>query len=408
MAKPILLVKMCNLIPKKTTGNSISSVANLCDALDITLNDLDALSRLSDQERYVRDSVEKSDGTLRTVYKPHYLLRKIQRRINRRIFTRIVVWPDYIFGSVPNTLGPDKKVSKRKDYVSCAAQHCESKSLLKIDIKDFFDNIHIYHVKKVFSDFFKYPEEVSEVLADICCFEQRVVQGALTSSYIASLCLWDIEPKLVERLQRHKLTYTRLVDDITVSSKVSNFQFDMALSHITRMLEDKDLPINNSKTKISYVSISPLMVHGMRVNFPEPRYPSDELHKLRASVHNLEKLASQTGYRTTFAYRKDFNRCMGRVNKLKRVKHDKHAVLLKKLKKILPLPSKTDLKRVGLSVNRLESDYANKKETYWYKKRFYMAQERLNILNRTFTKSAAQYRERLNRIKPLYDSIENG
>ena len=146
----------------------------------------------------------------------------------------------------------------------------------------------------------------------------------------------------------------------------------------------------------------------MRVNFSEPRYPSDELRKLRASVHNLEKLASQTGYRTTFAYRKDFNRCLGRVNKLKRVKHDKHAVLLKKLKKILPLPSKTDLKRVGLSVNRLESDYSDKKETYWYKKRFYMAQDRLNILNRTFTKSAAQYRERLNKIKPLYDSIENG
>ncbi|PTP66753.1 RNA-directed DNA polymerase [Vibrio splendidus] len=399
---------MCNLSPKKTTEHSISSIANLCDALDITPNDLDELSLLSDQDRYTRDTVEKSNGTLRTIYKPHFLLRKIQRRINRRIFTRIVEWPDYIFGSVPNTKGPDKKVIQRKDYVSCAAQHCESKSLLKIDIKDFFDNIHIYHVKKIFLDFFKYPEDVSELLADICCFEQRVVQGALTSSYIASLCLWDTEPQLVKRLQRNNLTYTRLVDDITVSSKVSNFQFEMAMSQITRILEDKDLPINYSKTKVSYVSISPLMVHGMRVNFSEPRYPSDELRKLRASVHNIEKLASQTGYRTTFAYRKDFNRCMGRVNKLKRVKHNKHAVLLKKLKKILPLPSKTDLKRISLSVKRLESDYLDKKETYWYRKRFYMAQDRLNILNRTFNQSAAQYRERLNRIKPLYDRVENG
>src|SRR5699024_4553294 len=156
------------------------------------------------------------------------------------------------------------------------------------------------------------------------------------------------------------------------------------LSHIQRVLEEKDLPINKSKTKISYVSISPLMVHGMRVNFSEPRYPSDELRKLRASVHNLEKLASQVGYRTTIAYRKDFNRCMGRVNKLKRVKHNKHAVLLNKLKKILPLPSKTDLKRIKLSIQRLEADYSNKKDTYWYKKRFYMAQDRLNIISRTF------------------------
>jgi len=251
--------------------------------------------------------------------------------------------------------------------------------------------------------FFSYPETVSDILSNICCKGDTLVQGALTSSYIASLCLWDLEPSLVSRLKRKQLIYTRLVDDITVSSKVSNFQFDMTIDHIKLMLQEKDLPINNQKTKVAYTSIEPLMVHGMRVNFKEPRYPSDEVKKLRSAVNNIQKLASEPGYRVTFAYRKDFNRCMGRVNKLKRVQHEKHQNLINKLLKILPMPSIKDLKRCKTSVKRLENDFTLKKDTYWYRKRFYTVHDRINVLQRTYDKTAINLRFRMRRITPKYE-----
>ncbi|OYD24886.1 reverse transcriptase family protein [Oceanimonas baumannii] len=392
--------------PYITTTNVISSIPNLCKSLNITEDELSqALSLGSDM--YVRDRVEKSDGSYRVIHKPHYLLRKIQRRINKRIFQKLVGWPSYIFGSVPNTVNYKGEVVEPKDYVSCAAQHCGAKSLLKLDIKDFFDNIHIYHVERIFSGFFHYNEEVSKTLSQICTYNNVVVQGALTSSYIASLCLWDKELEVVERLKRKNLVYTRLVDDITVSSKVSNYQFDNASALIVEMLRSKDLPVNNNKTKVFHATIEPLMVHGMRVNFKEPRYPSDEVRRLRAAVRNVEMLASEPGYRTTFAYRKDFNRCMGRVSKLKRVKHEKHKHLVERLNKVLPLPSRTDLRRCKLSVRRLENDYNKKRESYWYKKRFYMVHDRLNVLQRTYFKTAYQLRERLKKIRPWYDHVEN-
>ena len=397
---------MNSLSPQKNTTESIASITNLCTALSISIDELNTVLQMEPSEWYVKDYVPKSDGSERVIYKPHYLLRRIQRRINKRILSRIIKWPEFIYGSVPNEK-VDANTIIRKDYVSCAAKHCGAKSILKVDIKDFFDNIQQYHVLNIFRGFFNYSDEVSKTLANLCCYNERVVQGALTSSYIASLCLWDVETEVVKRLMRHRLVYTRLVDDITVSSTVSNFQFDSALSYIRSMLEGKDLPLNMAKTKSLYVSVEPLLVHGMRVNFPEPRYPSDEIRKLRASVHNLERLASQVGYRTTYAYRTDFNRCMGRVNKLKRVGHNKHAVLLKKLKKILPLPSKTDLKRINVTISRLESDFDRKKDTYWYKKRYFKAHDRLNVIKRTFEKNAAEFRTRLRNIRPTYDAIEN-
>lgn len=271
---------MYQLEPIKKTDESIASIENLCNTLDISLKEINEALSLSPDERYVYRKIPKSDGSYREVYNPHNLIRKIQRRINRRIFIKLVKWPSYIFGSIPNNVDSVGQVLEAKDYVSCAFQHCQSKSLLKMDLKDFFNNVHIDHVHDIFEGFFNYPSEVSRVLSDLCCREDSLVQGALTSSYIASLCLWRFEPLLVKRLKRKNLVYTRLVDDITVSSKISNFQFDMTIEHIKNMLYEMDLPLNNEKTKVIYTSIEPLTVHGMRVNFKEPRYSSDEVRKL--------------------------------------------------------------------------------------------------------------------------------
>jgi RNA-directed DNA polymerase len=371
------------------------------------VDELDDALNLSDDQRYVSEYISKPNGEQRKIHKPHFKIRKIQRRINNQIFKdeRLVLWPSYIYGCIPNEIDKaTKKTVQARDYVSCAAQHCKAKSLLKMDIKDFFDNINSFLVNKLFIEFFKFPSEVSELLTNICCYKGNLVQGALTSSYISALCLWDVEDMLVARLKRKNLTYTRLIDDITISSKTSNYQFDYAISCVSNVLNEKELPINQDKTIVNYESINPLMVHGMRVNFNEPRYPSDEVRKLRAAVHNIERLAAEPGYRITFAYRKDFSRCMGRINKLKRVKHSAHKKLVERLKNILPLPARVDIKRAEVMVKRLVKDYETKKNTYWYHCRFYRAHDRLNVLQRTYSITAIKLRKKLRGKIPKYDN----
>lgn len=396
---------MERLSPIKSSTESIANKKNLCKTLLINEDELKDALELADEQKYVIEYINKSNGEQRKIHKPHYKIRKIQRRINNQIFKDIVLWPSYIYGCIPNEIDElTKETIQARDYVSCAAQHCEAKSLLKMDIQDFFDNINSFLVNKLFIEFFKYPPEVSKLLTDICCYKGNLVQGALTSSYISALCLWDVENMLFSRLKRKNLTYTRLVDDITISSKTSNYQFDYAISCVSNVLNDKELPINQDKTTINYESITPLMVHGMRVNFKEPRYPSDEVRKLRSAVHNIERLASEPGYRITFAYRKDFSRCMGRINKLKRVKHSAHKKLVDRLKNILPLPAKVDIKRAKVMVGRLVKDYKTKKDTYWYHCRFYRAHDRLNVLQRTYNKTAKELRIKLKDKKPDYDT----
>lgn len=396
---------MALLNPRKVSAGSISSIENLCSALSISLEEIYGALSLPDDEKYAVSQVLKSDGSVRLVHNPHYLLRKIQRRINKRIFSKlsIIQWPDHLFGSVPNQRDQQTQNIVNKDYVSCAAKHCGAKSLLKVDVKDFFDNIHKDLVLDVFRNFMRFDSEVSELLSEICCFKSHVIQGALTSSYIASLCLYDVEGAVVERLMRKGLVYTRLVDDITVSSKVSNYDFDYSLDIIRAMLTSKDLPINLVKTRSVYVSSEPLTVHGLRVAFPQPRLPSGEVARIRAAVKNIENLASERGYRTTHAYRHDFNRCMGRVNKLVRVGHDRYDSLLERLKKIFPLPSKKDIERASAMLERLARDHSAKRSTYWYAKRYYKLQERLIVLKRSFPAVTKEIRKSLKGLQPDYE-----
>ncbi|OYU05564.1 MAG: reverse transcriptase [Pseudomonas sp. PGPPP1] len=395
---------MAAVNPKKVTSESIANIDRLCAALDITAEELCQVQNLHEDAKYQASTVEKSDGSFRKIYNPDFRLRKIQRRINKRIFSnsKVIAWPDHLYGSVPNQINDDFDLIN-KDYVSCAAKHCGAKSILKLDIKDFFDNIHKIIVHDIFLNFLKYPQDVSSALASICCLNDHVVQGALTSSYLASLSLYDVEGYVVEKLHRKNLVYTRLVDDITVSSKTSNYDFSYAINLIEGMLTEKELPLNKKKTKVQYTSSEPLTVHGLRVAFKQPRLPSDEVARIRTAVKNIETLAKEVGYRTTLSYRQDFNRCMGRVNKLSRVNHEKHLGLVKRLVKVYPLPSKKDISRAEAIVARLEKDYASKHSTYWYSKRFHTAHERLNILKRSFPCAEKALRKRLKSLRPIYD-----
>ncbi|MGN6140389.1 MAG: reverse transcriptase family protein [Ralstonia sp.] len=398
-----IMVAATRLHPVKEAAGSISTISSLCAALDITQAELHEALALPEEERYRKKEVPKKDGTVRVVHNPHYLVRKIQRRINKRIFSdsNVISWPDHVFGSIPND-DLSESAAADKDYVNCARQHCGAKSILTVDIRDFFDNVHRDKVFDIFSDFLKYSSDVSSVLADICCKGDSIAQGALTSSYIATLCLYDKEGSLVKQLHYKNLVYTRFVDDITISSKISRYDFSYALRLIEDMLDEAGLPLNSQKTRIQYASMRPLLVHGLRVDFDQPRLPPDEPKRIRAAVKNLEMLAAGPGYRASHSYRRDFNRCMGRVNKLGRVGHNQHSVLLGRLRKILPLPSHMDIERIEKIIDRLQKDVSrpNYSETYWFNKRYYAASERLGILKRSFPKKAHELREKLKQIRP--------
>lgn len=389
---------------KNPNASSIGSIPSLLQTLEITQSELDLARDHTQPSRYSEKRLSKPSGGERLVYRPSGLIRKVQRRVNKRIFKAkgLIDWPEFLYGSVPNHTNSSGATVSR-DYIQCAAAHAPCLSALKLDISSFFDNISCELARSVFRDALHFPDDVSQALTDVCTHGGRLPQGALTSSYIAMLCLWDKEAAVVARLTRKRLVYTRLVDDITVSSKESDYDFSFASGIITEMLHSKDLPVNHEKAEVIRSSSKPILVHGLRVNYKEPRLPSIEVGRIRAAVHTVEGLAREENYRTSFSYRRDWARCMGRVTKLKRIGHHQHRVLARRLKKIKPLPSLHDIRRAQKLLTRLQKDWKTKRHTYGYFKRYSILSDRINLISQRFEDDAKSLRNDARLIRPEYE-----
>ncbi|WPP88687.1 reverse transcriptase family protein [Acinetobacter pittii] len=391
-----------NYLFRLNTTNKISSLNNLATALGIPISHLKKVADFPDEKKYEVFTIKKNDGRERLIHKPCKEIRNVQRRINHRLFKPLITWPTYLYGSIPTETG-----KPANDYINCAKKHCLSQSILKLDIKDFFDNIDEALVKKIFREFFKYNENISNLLTKICCVNGHVPQGALTSSYIASLCLYSIEPILAQRLNNKKLKYTRYVDDITISTKKNNYDFNSTINIVESALNSIDLPLNVEKIKVEYFSTKPLKVHNLRIDFKTPRYDKEEAKKIRAAIDRLIKQRQIPNYRSHYFYRADYNRCVGLINKIDRLRHPSSNNLLKKIRKIKPLPNPNDLEYVRKSIFEISRDYSTMKNSYQYRKKFFRVQQRLIFIRShpqmIYEQSAEKLNITLQKYRPSYE-----
>lgn len=374
----------------KYLGSPIKDIEHLAEVLDIDIIDIQNALLIEDCNRYTFRAIPKRDGRERIVYNPKPIFRKIQRRIKNRIFTQIS-WPDFVFGSIPAD-------EHSHDFIDCAQQHCLAQSLLKLDIEDFFDNITINLVQEIFETFFHFPADISNILANLCCVDLKVPQGGITSSYIASIALYSIEESLYFRLKSKKLTYTRYVDDITISSKNRNYNYDSIINIVENLVNSINLPLNKKKIEINRFSSTPLKVHNVRIDFKSPRYDKSEVKNIRAAVHRLSELAKKPNHRTHYFYRVDFNRCQGLLSKLKRVHHPSYTKLQTRLDKIKPLPNDADLKFIETSIDGLKKYFPMQKGSgsFIYNKKFFKIQNRIGFVKSHPKAIYAELAEQLN------------
>lgn len=381
----------------------IVSNQKLADALGLDLVYLTEISVQPAEIRYRRLTAHiKSDGSERIVYSPNKDVRRIQRAIANRFFKdpAVVHWPEFIYGGIANkSLEP---ASSPRDYVACARRHCGARSLLKLDIREFFDNITVDVVEDVFFGLLRWAKEPARLAANLCTMNGVVPQGGITSSHISLLCLYREEPKVAALLQKKQFVYTRYVDDITVSSRKSNQEYEYARALIERMLLNRGFTVNSRKVHIQKSGTEALEVHGLRVGFPVPRLPQRELKRIRLVCRQTEFAAKEDGVRG-YAYRRRFHRAVGLVNKLARVGNNQHGKLISRLMNVRPLPSHSDYKLATDIAYELRDVYSERRATFWYGRRFYILMERLNLIAAENEGWAKNLRNYMRHFSPVRD-----
>jgi hypothetical protein len=374
----------------KFNGKPIASVDALARALNLSEPQLRTLAG-SASYHYREFSLAKRDGTLRFISGPTEELKTIQQRINRQIFER-VEFPEYLFGSI-----------KERCYIQNATLHAHAQVAISLDVKNYFPSIKRAHVLNIYKNFFNFREDVAEVLTDLCTKNGEVPQGACTSSYLANLALFDVEHRLVYNLSSEGLTYSRLIDDITISSRnlLSKSTLNSLIERVASLLKTKGFKLKRSKTKISSRTNkeSPIEITGLRINLGKPSAKKQVRVNIRKEVRQCIEEANYDI--KTPEYHNLHNKTSGRVAMLSQLKHPEAKRYRKTLKKIQPIYTKKEVAITEKIVSALCKTPLGSRYSPAYIKRFYQAQYRVNITKRTDAELAKNLQAKLNSHKPL-------
>jgi hypothetical protein len=305
----------------------IASLDALAKTLGVRPSVLTFLSK-DTSSHYISFRLQTSPDKVRYLNEPKPILKTIQKRINKRIFSNID-FPTYLQGGIRDDVNP-------RDYYNNASAHTLAKNIITLDIRSFYDNISEKYAVNIFQCLCKFPIDVAEMLAKLVTYKGKVPQGGVTSSYIANLIFWDKEYKLVDKYRKSNLVYTRLLDDIAISSKksISTEMKEKIIKEIAGLLRSKDLKLNKKKIK-QLNNSKPMIVTGLWVNHKSPKCFRNEKKSVRTAVFECEQEYLNDNYYSD-DYHDLWNRTSGRVAKLARVGHGQASNLRERLKVIYP------------------------------------------------------------------------
>lgn len=207
--------------------------------------------RMPSNYRYRTFRLPKKSGGYRTIYSPNNSLGIVQRKLSQVLYV--------IYQPKSSVHG----FATSRSIITNAKAHVGKQYVLNIDIKDFFDLINFGRVRGLFiGKPYQLDEKVATVLAQICCFNNKLPQGAPTSPIISNLICAKLDSELQRLSQKNGLFYTRYADDITFSSnrkKVpsSLFFYDdkeqsniILGNEIKSIIEKNGFTINIAKVKL--------------------------------------------------------------------------------------------------------------------------------------------------------------
>ena len=234
------------------------------------------LSKEDSVGKYKTFYIDKKGGKKREINSPTYSLKVVQRWILENILYRIKV-SKYSYGFI--------RVYENKNkspLVQVAERHRYNLYLMKIDMKDFYPSIHRDRVFNVFRNI-GYNREISNILTNICIYNNQLPQGAVTSAYLANLICRRLDYRIGGYCNRRNIIYTRYADDIALSCDDRD-QLKKAYNTICKIIEDEGFSVNTDKTRFA----SPIcrkQVLGITINDNLIKAPKQMKRMVRQRIH---------------------------------------------------------------------------------------------------------------------------
>ncbi|MDX8289111.1 reverse transcriptase domain-containing protein [Metabacillus indicus] len=226
--------------------SNLNDFKDLCNLLEITPTHLHYIL-FKKAPLYKQFTIPKKVKGERQILAPIKSLKILQQKLN------------YIFSLHYTPRFTTHGFAENRNVVTNAKMHLRKKNVLNFDLEDFFLSINFGRVRGVLINHFDMSEDVATVIANICCYNNQLPQGAPTSPILSNMVCYSMDKAMQSVAKQFGCTYTRYADDITFSTTKNTFPKALAYrlenryllgDKIVEILNDSSFKVNENKTRL--------------------------------------------------------------------------------------------------------------------------------------------------------------
>jgi RNA-directed DNA polymerase len=236
--------------------------------------------------RYSIFDIPKRAGSVRTISAPATALKIIQQKLNQ-VLLQVYSPKPCVHSFLPN-----------RSIVSNAKVHLGKRNVFNIDLENFFPSINFGRVRGLFMGKpYNLCPTASTILAQICCFNNQLPQGAPTSPIVTNMICAQMDSQLMALARVNKCDYTRYADDITFSTNLRDFPTALVTlnslgqvevgAELEQIITQNGFKINTNKIRLRGKNLRQ-QVTGITVN-KFPNVKRKLVRQIRAMLHAWEK-----------------------------------------------------------------------------------------------------------------------
>ena len=240
-------------------AHSLSDVAILLNVPPQVLSYI--LYKIPQPAQYTSFTIPKKNGGSRTIEAPNARLKLIQTRTSGLLYDCY----RQLYPKLNNTHHEISHAFQKGSGLSIysnANKHHGKRFVFNVDIEDFFSSINFGRVRGFFlsNRDFQLDPKVATIIAQICCYNNALPQGAPTSPIVSELITRILDLRLAKLAKYHRCTYSRYADDITFSTDLREFPDQIAAlntngiwnagNELANKILNSGFNLNTSKTRM--------------------------------------------------------------------------------------------------------------------------------------------------------------
>ncbi|MDY0780162.1 reverse transcriptase domain-containing protein [Tenacibaculum sp. IB213877] len=251
--------------------------------MSISIQKLD-YNAYSIDNKYREFTIDKKNGNPRKILAPIPSLKAIQKKIAKELQENYTV-KKHVHSYV-----------KGKGIRTNATPHKKQRFVINLDLSDFFQSINFGRVRGMFKSHpFSFNDEVSSILAQLCCHNNELPQGSPSSPIISNLITRKLDNQLKLFAKKNKSFYSRYSDDITFSTNLKKVPSKIGIEKdetfylsetLLEIINSNGFKVNKSKTTLRK-HFQNQYVTGLTVN-KRVNVKKGFLKQVRAMLHSWE------------------------------------------------------------------------------------------------------------------------